>query len=119
MTKQGLTPEEIATVMARRRMGLTGGVKTILRLQTLWKLREVLIEEQRKQARYMAAERAKAQLGAEKDDSEDDKAQHTEATHRSIKPRQGASGQDHNLNVDLDEDSDGDSDGDSDDDYAD
>ncbi|KAK8022528.1 hypothetical protein PG993_013295 [Apiospora rasikravindrae] len=61
MSEQSLTPEEIATIMAGRGMSLKDGAKTILRLQTVWGLRELDLTSQRRNARHNAQRQAKNQ----------------------------------------------------------
>ncbi|KAK8057459.1 hypothetical protein PG996_011396 [Apiospora saccharicola] len=61
MSEQGLTPEEIATIMAGRGMSLKDGAKTILRLQTVWGLRELDLTSRRRNARHNAQRQAKNQ----------------------------------------------------------
>ncbi|KAK8015808.1 hypothetical protein PG991_008696 [Apiospora marii] len=61
MSEQSLTPEEIATIMAGRGMSLKDGAKTILRLQTVWGLRELDLTSRRRNARHNAQRQAKNQ----------------------------------------------------------
>lgn len=61
MSEQSLTPEEIATIMAGRGMSLKDGAKTILRLQTVWGLRELDLTSRRRNARLNAQRQAKNQ----------------------------------------------------------
>ncbi|KAK8091764.1 hypothetical protein PG997_002125 [Apiospora hydei] len=61
MSEQSLTPEEIATIMAGRGMSLKDGAKTILRLQTVWGLRELDLTSRQRNARHNAQRQAKNQ----------------------------------------------------------
>ncbi|KAK8076225.1 hypothetical protein PG994_003497 [Apiospora phragmitis] len=61
MSEQNLTPEEIATIMAGRGMSLKDGAKTILRLQTVWNLRELDLTSRQRNARHNAQRQAKNQ----------------------------------------------------------